>query len=288
MISAKSECSMERFAMRRFLLAAVMFGAASGAQAADLPDLPILRGGYADGLTSTRANWQGVYIGGQGGFGTSDMNFTGGPSSVAAHLLANTAIESSGQVSGWPVGGKVSVHGNGFGGFVGYNSQWDDVVLGVEFNYMHGKFGGTQSDSMGRIFTDSNGTTDSVTYESIASMRISDMAALRGRAGYAVGSFLPYVFGGVALGQADIIRTAHIFGDQVNANAAVGFRDIPFDLIATDAKNSHFIYGYSAGLGVDVQLISCLILPAEWEYVRFTSPIHPNPHPLRLALAYKF
>src|SRR5258708_12336156 len=98
---------------------------------------------------------------------------------------------------------------------------------------------------MRRIFTDSNGTTDSVTYESIASMRISDMATLRGRAGYAVGSFLPYVFGGVALGQADIIRTAHIFGDQVNANPAFAFRDIPFVPIATDSKNSHFLSCYS-------------------------------------------
>ena len=41
--------------MRRFLLAAVMFGAAFGAQAADMPDLPILRGAFTDGLTTTRA-----------------------------------------------------------------------------------------------------------------------------------------------------------------------------------------------------------------------------------------
>ena len=35
--------------MRRFLLAAVMFGTAAGAQAADMPDLPILRGAFTDG-----------------------------------------------------------------------------------------------------------------------------------------------------------------------------------------------------------------------------------------------
>ncbi|SHL24522.1 outer membrane insertion C-terminal signal [Bradyrhizobium lablabi] len=274
--------------MRRLLLAAVMFGAVSGAQAADMPDLPILRGAYTDGLSSPRVSWQGFYAGVQGGFGTSDMNFTGATSSVASHLLANTAIEASGGVSQWPVGGKVSVHGNGFGGFAGYNSLWDEIVLGVEFSYLHGKFGGTQTDSMGRIFKDANGTTDSVTYESIAAMRISDMATLRGRAGYAVGSFLPYAFGGVALGQADIIRTAHIFGTQFNANNPIGFQNIPFDLIATDSKNSHFIYGYTAGLGVDVQLISCLFLRAEWEYVRFTSSIDTNVNTVRVGLGYKF
>ena len=54
--------------MRRFLLAVVMCGVVAGAQAADLPDLPILRGSYTDGLTSSRVNWQGFYIGGQGGY----------------------------------------------------------------------------------------------------------------------------------------------------------------------------------------------------------------------------
>src|SRR5260370_39217810 len=95
MISEKQGCPLGRFGRRGFLLWVVMCGGVPAAQAADLPDLPILRGAYTDGLSS-RVNWQGVYVGGQGGFGTSDMNFTGATSSVAAHLLANTAIESSG------------------------------------------------------------------------------------------------------------------------------------------------------------------------------------------------
>jgi len=274
--------------MRRLLLAAMMFGAVSGAQAADMPDLPILRGAFTDGLTATRVNWQGYYIGGHAGFGTSDMNFTGATQSIAAHLLSGTALENEGGVSSWPVGGKVSTHGNGFGGFVGYNSQWDDVVLGVEFNYMHGKFGGSQTDSMSRIFSTANGYTNSVTYEGTGTVSISDMATLRGRAGYAVGSFLPYMFGGVALGQANIIRTAHIFGTQVNPAADPGFQNIPFDLSATDAKNSHMIYGYSAGLGVDVMLMAGLFLRAEWEYVRFTSSVDTQVNTVRAGLGYKF
>jgi outer membrane immunogenic protein len=274
--------------MRRLLLAVVMFGAVSVAQAADMPDLPFLRGGFTDGLTSRTANWQGFYVGGQGGLGTSDMNFTGATQSVAAHLLAGTAVDAFGQVSSWPLGGKVSTHGNGYGGFAGYNSQWDDVVLGVEFSYMHGKFGGSQTDSMSRFFGAGGGYTDSVTYQSIGTMSISDMATLRTRAGYAIGSFLPYAFGGVALGQANIIRTANIFGDQINPNVAPPFNDVPFSLTATDGKYSHFIYGYSAGLGVDVQLLSCLFLRAEWEYIRFTSSIDTDINTVRVGLGYKF
>ena len=64
MISARLVRSMG-VAMRRFLLAAVMIGAVTGAQAADMPDLPILRGSYVDGLTASRANWNGFYLGAQ-------------------------------------------------------------------------------------------------------------------------------------------------------------------------------------------------------------------------------
>ncbi len=55
--------------MRRLMLAAAMLGTVSAAQAADMPDLPILRGAFTDGLTNSRPNWQGCYVGGQGGYG---------------------------------------------------------------------------------------------------------------------------------------------------------------------------------------------------------------------------
>src|SRR5260370_16578093 len=50
--------------MRRILLAAVMLGAAAGAHAADMPDLPILRGAFTEGPAAAPVYWQGYYIGG--------------------------------------------------------------------------------------------------------------------------------------------------------------------------------------------------------------------------------
>jgi outer membrane immunogenic protein len=271
--------------MRRLLLAAMMFGAVSGAQAADMPDF--LRGGFTDGLTRSKINWQGYYVGGQGSFGTSDMNFTGSTSTVAAALLANTSIEAGGQVSSWPVGGgKVSVHGHGYGAFAGYDAQWEDVVVGLEANYIHGKFGGAATGTMGRSFNDPAGFLDDITYKSTSSIAISDMGTLRLRAGYAVSSFLPYAFAGVALGQADITKTAHITGTQSNLSAP--FQTINVDLSATDGIYSHLLYGYSAGLGVDVMLCAGLFLRAEWEYIRFTSSVDTNINTVRAGLGYKF
>jgi outer membrane immunogenic protein len=272
--------------MRRFLLAVVMSGTAAGAQAADMPDF--LRGSLLPSGPSPTVNWQGFYVGGQGAVGESDMNFSNATQSVAANLLADTAIEASGQVSSWPVGGKVSTRGTGFGGFVGYNSQWDSVVLGLEFNYLHGKFGGSQTDSRGLSFVDSLGYTDSVNYQATSTIAISDMGTFRARAGYAIGSFLPYMFGGVALGQADIVRTVNISGVAENVNAAPGFTVIPISYNASVGQYSHLIYGYSGGVGVDMMLMSCLFLRAEWEYVRFTSAIDTDVNTFRVGLGYKF
>jgi outer membrane immunogenic protein len=262
----------------------MMFGTAAGAQAADMPDF--LRGSLLPSGPSPTVNWQGFYVGGHAAVGESDMNFTASTRSIAARLLADTAIEESGQVSTWPLGGKVSTRGTGFGGFAGYNSQWDNVVLGLEFSYLHGKFGGSQSDSFGRTFTDGLGYVDSITYQSSSSIAISDMGTFRARAGYAIGSFLPYMFGGVALGQADIVRTASITGSQFNATLTPAF--IPVNLSATVGQFSHLIYGYSGGLGVDMMLMSCLFLRAEWEYVRFTSAIDTDINTFRVGLGYKF
>ena len=129
--------------MRGLLIAAMMFGAVSAVRAADMPDLPILRGGFSEGLTSSRVNWQGYYIGGQAGYGSSDENFTRSPSTapLLKALLANTIIENEMGVSSWPVNfGKVSRRSSGWGAFGGYNSQWEDVVIGVEASYLHGGF----------------------------------------------------------------------------------------------------------------------------------------------------
>jgi opacity protein-like surface antigen len=274
--------------MRRVVVAAMFFGVVSGARAADLSDLPILRGSMTEGLTTSTVNWQGFYVGGQAGYGTSDMNFTNATRTDAARLLDGLALEAAGQVSSWPIMGKNSSHGSGFGGFAGYNGQWDDVVLSVELSYLHGKFGGQSTGSMGRSFTDTLGYTDGVNYQGTARMSISDMGTIRARAGYAVGSFLPYMFGGVALGQADIVKTVNITGISVNASAPPPFDNIPINYSSTNAINSHLIYGYSAGLGMDVMLVSCLFMRAEWEYVRFTSTIDTSINTVRVGLGYKF
>ena len=109
--------------MRRFLsvLAAMICGAVSGAHAADLPDMPILRG--TQGLSTSTVNWQGFYVGGQGGYGSSDEKFGGSNADMLAALLDHNVIEEM-QVSQWNLGlGGISTRFAGYGAFAGYNWQ---------------------------------------------------------------------------------------------------------------------------------------------------------------------
>ncbi len=64
--------------MRRFLLAAVMFGTVTGAQAADMPDF--LRGSLP-GPESRHRNWDGWYVGGQVGYDSARTWTSAAPSS---------------------------------------------------------------------------------------------------------------------------------------------------------------------------------------------------------------
>jgi opacity protein-like surface antigen len=269
--------------MRRIVLAMMIAGAVQGAQAADFPDLPILRGSLRDGLRPAR--WQGFYVGGQAGTGSSDMNFAGTTQDMVAKLLVNTTIENTGQVSDWPVMGKKSQRGNGYGGFAGYNAQWGDTVLGLEASYMHGDFGGGDSGTMSRFF-DGGGYTNFVDYTATSRFQIKDMGSVRARAGYAWGNFLPYMFGGVSLGRADVFKSATVSGTQVLI--APPNTVIPFSLSQTEGQSNRFIYGYAAGLGVDVMLAGGLFVRGEWEYLKFTGPVDTSINTVRGGVGYRF
>jgi outer membrane immunogenic protein len=285
MIIAKSECDGS-VAMRRFLLVAAIVGTVSAAQAADMPDF--LRGSFTAPVA--RTNWQGFYIGGQASYGAADMDFTNSGQDLLKKLLNNVDVEQQFNISSWPLQSKTSTQNSGFGGFAGYNAQWTDVVVGVELNYIHGKFNNSSSGSQGRTFFFPTDYQTTAFAASSSSMQITDFGSLRVRGGYAYGCFLPYLFGGVALGQANINRGAayslfyQYVGAPTNPKPNIG----PISDILTDDANAHFIYGYSGGLGVDMMLFANLFVRAEWEYMRFTAPVDTTVNTVRAGIGYKF
>ena len=59
-------------------------------------------------------------------------------------------------------------------------------------------------------------------------------------------------------------------------------------MTSTHVLHNHLIYGYTAGLGVDINLIGGLFLRAEWEYIRFAATVDTSINTVRAGLGYKF
>ncbi len=275
--------------MRRFVLATAMIMMAFGAEAADLP---VLRGSFSEAPTRATVNWAGVYFGGQVTHGAADMNFTNSGQDLLAKLLNNVDLEAQFNISKWPLLGTAHMQSSGYGGFIGYNFQWADALIGIELNYTHGNFFGASSGSQTRSFQYPTDYLSTATASSSASMKITDYGSLRVRGGYAFDCFLPYGFVGVALGQANINRRADIdlyyqyVGDPPPKPNLAGAGSL------TDNANSHFISGLAGGLGIDMMLYAGLFLRAEWEYLRFSSSdnttVNTTVNTVRAGLGYKF
>ena len=77
--------------MRRILLAAVMFGAAFGAQAADMPEF--LRGGFVSAGAHSTRNWEGWYAGGQVSYSSAHEDFTGSTVSLTYSIFRNSVLQ---------------------------------------------------------------------------------------------------------------------------------------------------------------------------------------------------
>jgi outer membrane immunogenic protein len=288
--------------MRRWMLAAAVAVTAQGAQAADLPDLsdlPVLRGGLTDGLSQPTVNWQGVYVGGHASYSSANMDFSKATQPLTNFMLENTYIQQ--EVSGWTLLGKTSPVSPGFGGFVGYNAQWDDALLGVEANYTHlSNLNGSQSNNSlpsitvpGSCVTPPAGDTDqcSAQLSGAASAQITDVMTLRGRAGYAFGNFMPYMFGGLALGRAVVTNSATVVETDAFYNSTTNAYDrSQTQTYAQSQSSTMFVYGYTAGVGMEAMLAGGLFARAEYEYIKFNSvrDINIQMSTVRAGLGYKF
>ena len=102
MIIAKFRVCGWSVAMRRLLLVAVMCGAASGAQAADMPDLPFLRGSFTEGLSSAKRQLAGLLYRWPRLLRRGGHGLTNAGQDLLAKLLNNFVLETQFNISKWP------------------------------------------------------------------------------------------------------------------------------------------------------------------------------------------
>jgi outer membrane immunogenic protein len=288
--------------MRRLLLAAVMFGAGCGAQAADMPDF--LRGTVSDGLDVTTRNWGGWYAGGQVGYSSSADDFSSSLSGMTNYIYRNSVLETP--TSQLSVLGTAHAQGTGFGAFVGRNYQWDDLVFGVEANYTyidslstsaHSSIGPLQYSFPAGQFTPANDTPSyTVTLKGDAAAQIKDAVTFRGRAGWATGDFLPYIFGGLAVGRMDVERSVSSTTTRTDVITGttpqtVGPVPVPSQSqTMSQERTNDFVVGWTAGLGLEYCLWNSVFVRAEWEYIKFVSVMDTNiaMNSAHVGIGYKF
>jgi opacity protein-like surface antigen len=115
---------------------------------------------------------------------------------------------------------------------------------------------------------------DGVTLNGSAALQVKDEMTFRGRAGWATGDFLPYMFGGLAVGRMDVTRTVSSSVTRtinfINGTST-SFPLPQFALTTTDGRSNNFVVGWTAGLGMEYMLWGNVFLRGEWEYIKFMS-----------------
>jgi opacity protein-like surface antigen len=272
-------------AMLGSIALALILAAPSGADAADMPEF--LRGSY----TPSYARWDGFYFGGQVSASSMATNFGNATSSEVAYILRNTTLENEFSPSNWTALGSTTTNSLQYGAFAGYNWQWDQLVIGFDFGYgyMSSMFT-SASDTLARRVTTSDNIQHDVTITAQSSVRLVDYAALRGRAGYAFGQFLPYAMLGAAVGRFNYSNAAVLTDAQTDVTTPPGTFLGTFSGSASDAKNNAFAMGFVAGLGMDVQVMPNLFLRGEWEFVAFApvAGIRTSMNTARVGLGARF
>jgi outer membrane immunogenic protein len=196
---------------------AVTAAAADRARAADMPEDTALRGSFT-AVEPAFVRWDGLYLGGHVGYANMSVDFSG----------SNSLVELP----------KNETNSAMFGGFIGYNIQWDELVVGFDGEY-------SRPSSLATLAQASGGGSTAW-----SSWKLVDYAAVRARAGYAFGQFLPYAFLGGGVGR---INHSTIVNNTVTAS-----------------RDNAYTGAFVAGLGVDVALLPNVFVRGEWEYAAFS------------------
>jgi outer membrane immunogenic protein len=277
--------------MRRLLIAlGLLGGVVSPAFAADY-DLPILRGGQPIAPVTTVGpalftRWSGLYVGGMISFNNTTTDFVNATQPLIHFSLRSTTLEQQVTPSGIAVLGKGADSAFGGGAFLGYNTQWQDLVIGVEANYNHTNLNTTApASAVARIFPSLN---NEVALNATGRLDLTDYGEVRFRAGYVVGNLLPYGFIGMVVGgasysvttEADVAQFTPGTGPApinpfsclgtggMSGNSVTGVcQDFPF--FNSAGQNNALLWGYSVGAGLDWMVTPNIFVRSEIDFDQF-------------------
>lgn len=268
----------------------------TGAQAADYLRGPLPEPAATRAAPRANYDWSGTYIGGHYAYGSMsfnnyDLGGTALSRGIAHQGLATTLVSAYGN----NIFGKANGNNSGFGGFIGVNTQWDDVVLGLEGEYT--SLGVRAKSTSGALVgTVSSGNLIDHNLVATARTTIDDYFAFKARAGWAIDRTLLYATLGVAM--ANVTRQTTLVGSYEEYTAGPPRTSVSGVVAVNGAhKQSLSRWGFITGLGAEFAVTDNIILRGEWQYLGLGSGVnlagsskngYYNLNTVRAGLAAKF
>ncbi len=161
--------------------------------------------------------------------------------------------------STWTTTSGIDTSGGLVGGTIGYNYQMGQTVLGVEGDIDWAGISGTTTAGC-----------------PAASCKTNDnwLSTVRGRLGYAIDRFMPYVTGGLAVGDIQASAPGFAGGSATNAGWTIG-AGLEFEVAGHWTAKAEYLY-------VDLGNFNCTACSATTQNVDFTANI------FRGGLNYRF
>jgi outer membrane immunogenic protein len=138
--------------------------------------------------------------------------------------------------------------------FGGYQQQFGQIVLGVEFSLIGNQFDNADSSRDVTPKTATSGNCPNPEFNCVG--RITDVFTLGPRLGWAAGNFMPYVTGGWATG-------------------SLNFRAIPTSGIASEWADGR-VYGWYIGGGLDWKLTPNAVVGIEYRHIDLGSVVEQD------------
>ena len=239
-------------------------------------DYPVLRGTSSPSLPPApmiqqdASPWEGFYLGGLAGM--SSVTFS--PQNSGADLAASSVLvrgTEAASLTNILQPANFSSRGVGYGGFLGYNMQFGEAVIGFEADYTALRRGGGSSvPTIGR-FRDIGTQRVALDMSAATDARINDLITLRLRAGYAMGNIMPYLTGGLAIGHGQVstsVNLTRVLTPIVNTSPFVlGTPGAPQTDALSETRRNAAMLGFTGGAGVEA-LLGGLIVRGEYLFTR--------------------
>ncbi len=263
-------------AVAAIALASALASTVASTLPASAADYPVLRGTSSPSLPPApmihedASPWEGFYIGGLAGMNSLSFDPKTGAADLVRTVLRNSSVETVNNASRLLQPAPFSARGASYGAFLGYNMQFQDVVIGFEGDYQRINKGGSSTNAIARQFPNVNNFIEAVDLTGSTTARLDHFGSLRVRAGYVMGNIMPYLTGGMALGYGTVTNTALVSVEGVVPDPVGTPGGLPYNItyppLSSTQKNA-FMIGLSGGAGVEA-LFGGLILRGEYLFSR--------------------